>query len=357
MHRNLGIICRRCRVMPRRFLIDVHHGGRRIRIFSDDSGAPLDSYARAAHLLSAINHEMRTCRFDAARYVKKVSKKFLITDLLDRFYNYKIESIAPSYQRHYKKHVDLAKGFFKAKDIRELKKSDVVRYKNYISQNLNYSGKSVKNILGLFKTFLRFCKNDLKVLSSVPTFPAVEVPEYRYKWMSQKDQRALFEHISSRDKPIVAFLLLHGCRPSEARALKCKNVNLNSRTISITATFSNNIYLEKRNGGRSKSVTIPLHREMYDYIAERVNNNLPEAYIFINPRTGNYYTNSALDRVWFKARKDAGIGSDLRFYDATRHSFVSQLLNTGISLFTVSKLLGHTSVKMTEQYADQHRKN
>ncbi len=351
MHRNLGIICRACRIMPQRFLIDLHHNGQRIRIFSDRSGQPLDSYPHAANLLSVINYEIGNYSFDAATYVKKEPEKYLISNLLDRFYNYKIESISPSYKRHYKKHVQLAKDFFKTKDIGELKKIDVIRYKEHISKNLQYSEKSVKNILSLFKTFLHFCKNHLKIISSIPSFPAIEVPEYKHKWMSPESQHALFEHVADRDKPIIAFLLLHGCRSSEARALRCENADLTAQTITISATFSNNIYREKRNGGRSKSVTIPLHPEMYDYIADRVNNNHPEAYMFVNPRTGSYYTNSALDRVWFKARKDAGLGNDLRFYDATRHSFASHLVNAGTSLFKVSKLLGHSSVKMTEKYA------
>jgi site-specific recombinase XerD len=36
---------------------------------------------------------------------------------------------------------------------------------------------------------------------------------------------------------------------------------------------------------------------------------------------------------------------------ASRHSFASQLVNSGVSLFKVSKLLGHSSTKMTEKYS------
>lgn len=354
MHRHLGIICRSCRITPQRFFIDLHYQGRRIRIFSDKSGQPLDSYHRAVNLLSPINYEIKNYSFDPTKYIKEEQKKYWINNLLDRFYDFKIDSIAHSYKRHYKKHVQLAKDFFKTKDIRKLKKIDVINYKDHIAENFNYSEKSVKNILDLFKTFLRFCKNDLEIISSVPAFPAIEVPEYHFKWLSQDDQLTLFEHIQDQDKPIIAFLMLHGLLPSEVRALRCKNADLNAQTISISATFSVNVYREKRKGRRSKSVTIPIHPEMYDYVADRINNNLPEAYIFVNPRTGSYYTNSALDRVWFKARKDAGLGNDLRLYDATRHSFASQLVNTGTSLFKVSKLLGHSSVKMTEKYAHGH---
>jgi site-specific recombinase XerD len=55
--------------------------------------------------------------------------------------------------------------------------------------------------------------------------------------------------------------------------------------------------------------------------------------------------------VWNGVRKRAEIGPDLRLYDATRHSFASQLVNLGTSIFTVSKLLGHSSVKMKEKYS------
>ena len=36
---------------------------------------------------------------------------------------------------------------------------------------------------------------------------------------------------------------------------------------------------------------------------------------------------------------------------SARHSLASNLVNSGVSLFKVSKLLGHSSMKMTERYA------
>jgi len=40
----------------------------------------------------------------------------------------------------------------------------------------------------------------------------------------------------------------------------------------------------------------------------------------------------------------------LRFHDL-RHTFASLAVGAGVSLFTVSKLLGHGSIRMTERYA------
>ncbi len=114
--------------------------------------------------------------------------------------------------------------------------------------------------------------------------------------------------------------------------------------------LSGNVYREKRKGRNAKAVMIPIHPEMLDFMRERVTNNLPEAFVFRNPNTGRPYTENAIRRVWDNIRKKAGISKSLRLYDATRHSFASQLVNTGSTLFKVSRLLGHTSSKTTERY-------
>jgi hypothetical protein len=59
--------------------------------------------------------------------------------------------------------------------------------------------------------------------------------------------------------------------------------------------------------------------------------NLPGqsyAFLFINhgQAAGRHYTQSALEKVWKKVRQAARLGPELRLYDATRHSFASNLL-------------------------------
>ncbi len=53
--------------------------------------------------------------------------------------------------------------------------------------------------------------------------------------------------------------------------------------------------------------------------------------------------------AWNTARKRAGL-RDVRLHDL-RHSFASNLVNSGHSLYVVSKALGHSQIRTTTRYA------
>jgi site-specific recombinase XerD len=84
---------------------------------------------------------------------------------------------------------------------------------------------------------------------------------------------------------------------------------------------------------------------------KRVQGSHPEAFVFVNPVTGNPYAEGKLWKLWNGVRIAAWVSEDLRLYDACRHSFAFRLVNGGVSMFMVSKLLGHSSTKMTEKYS------
>jgi site-specific recombinase XerD len=89
---------------------------------------------------------------------------------------------------------------------------------------------------------------------------------------------------------------------------------------------------------------------MMDYIAERVRTCQPEAFLFVNPRTGEPYSQEAYLGVWDLARKKAGVTDEVKLY-ASRHSIASQLGNENVPGHRISKALGHSkSSRSTEKY-------
>ena len=51
-----------------------------------------------------------------------------------------------------------------------------------------------------------------------------------------------------------------------------------------------------------------------------------------------------------KIIKQAGINQQLNFH-SLRHTFASWLVQAGVSIYEVSKLLGHSNIRTTEIYA------
>jgi integrase len=355
--KKLGLICPEHKTTPKRYFVDIYHQGKQIKIYRHRSGRILDSYQIASETLENLHHEIRNHKFDISKYVKGDLRKYSISYLLDNFLTFKIKGIAPSYKTDYMRMIRIAQNYFENKDVRELRKIDLINYKNHLENTFVLKGKTVKNILDVLKTFFRYLKNDLEIIDTIPSFPSVEVQQAPFQWISSDVQISLFNLVPLKHKPIIAFLFLSGCRPSEARALKAKDINLRNHTLTISSTFSGTVYRTKRKGRNAQQLTMPIHPELYSFFESRVKNNLPESFIFINPTTGRYYSKNALQRIWNTTKKKAGIRKDLRLYDATRHSFASQLVNSGTSIYQVSKLLGHSSVKMTEKYSHSNMKS
>ena len=349
---RLGLICNEHKTTPDRYYIDFYVKGKRFRLFSDRHGQILDSYKRAEQLLGRVNGEIKDKTFDAANYLKSELDGYYISKLLEGFLESKltgIKPIAPSYVRHYRRYVGIAKEYFGSKDVRDLRKLDITNYQSYVRKNNNFGDKTLKNCLDIFKTFLRYVRDDLELKIIVPSFPEIELLEPKTTWLTPETQKIVFGNVPDADKPIIAFLMLSGCRTGEARALKVRDIDIVNKLITISATFSGSVYRQKRKGRGAKKSTIPIHAEVYEFIKHRVENNLPEAFVFVSD-TGRHYSAAKFYRMWDAVREKSGLDKSIRLYDAARHSFASQLINSGVSIYSVSRLLGHSKTSTTEKY-------
>jgi len=69
--------------------------------------------------------------------------------------------------------------------------------------------------------------------------------------------------------------------------------------------------------------------------------------VFIGKKPGTHRTD--VPKSWEEFLLKAGI-SDFTWHDL-RHTFASRLVMSGVDLYTVSKLLGHADIKMTQRYS------
>ena len=65
--------------------------------------------------------------------------------------------------------------------------------------------------------------------------------------------------------------------------------------------------------------------------------------------TGTKIDGDNLRRAFKKALQKAGI-EDFHFHDL-RHTFATRLAQKGVDIYTISKLLGHKDIRMTQRYS------
>ena len=129
-----------------------------------------------------------------------------------------------------------------------------------------------------------------------------------------------------------------GARRSEALYAKWEHIDYNSKTWLVPLAKSgqpHHIYLS------DAAITV------LDRLRSEAFTDHDNPYIFPNPNTGRPY--KCLYAAWSLVRTAAGL-PDLRLHDL-RHSYASTLVNNGVSLYDVQKLLGHSSITTTQRYA------
>ncbi|MDE6081330.1 MAG: site-specific integrase [Muribaculaceae bacterium] len=132
------------------------------------------------------------------------------------------------------------------------------------------------------------------------------------------------------------FSLYTGIRFCDVKRLTYGNVDFSSRTL-----WFNQVKSEGRSA--RSAVVMPLSDDLMDIIGFPRNPAELSELIFPLPDT------SICRRHLAEWVKQAGINKHITWHCA-RHSLAVNVLNAGANIKTVSSLLGHSSIKMTEKY-------
>lgn len=147
-------------------------------------------------------------------------------------------------------------------------------------------------------------------------------------------------------RALTAVLIDCGPRWGEATALRANDIDLERRTIRIRAAWSEGELRPYTKSGRRRTVPLPLRAA---HLLKTVMPKRPSALIF------SYDGENPIDISSWRQdhHKPAVTAAELphtRIHDL-RHTYASTLLQAGISLAEVGKLMGHVSVLTTSRYA------
>ncbi|MBF0558679.1 MAG: site-specific integrase [Nitrospirae bacterium] len=342
-----GYICPKHKTVPKHFYIDLSWNGSRQRFFSDKQGQPLDTFQRAYNLLSTMEAEIENLTFDPADYMKvELVKFYFSTRIQDWIEGKERENLAPSTLKTYKTYIrNFFKKYFEDKDIRNIRSYDIRQF--YLSLNSKYSPKYQKGIMDCLENFFNDMVEFEFIKRKPQGFPTISVLKAPPKWRRETQDKIL-SFIPEPDRPIFIFLTRQGIRPGEARSLKVKDFDFERGIITVARTFSDRIIRECPKPRLVKPRMI--NPELIPMLKMLCADKLPEAYVFLNPRTGRPYTIKPVNNMWNEACKEAKV--QLQLKNGTRHSVASQAATAGVPIQAIQGVLGHTDIRTTmENYA------
>jgi len=129
-----------------------------------------------------------------------------------------------------------------------------------------------------------------------------------------------------------------GMRRGELFSFRVEQVN--GQTIRLTPD-------QHKTGDTQGDKTIILSEEARDLIKVRIER------LKLKPGDKVFaYSLAAYTRLWDRMKEEIGLPADERLSPhCMRHTFASRMAEKGMSIYHVSKMLGHTTVKTTEMYA------
>lgn len=363
-------ICRKHLTTPQRYLIDFHYKGERFRRETDLDGAPLLNASDARKLLDLAEREKRARIFDPKKWRHKGKSSFAFDTLISAWYDEKLslmddDQLAPSYVPKLRTYIDhFYLPVYGEKDVREIQNLDeMVKFlRNYRKPKKPGEGEPLslkyrKNIIDALQHFFRYTQGKNRLfIPYLPEFPAeISVPEHDPQTISREIQLLILAEVPAEHKPIFTWLFYQGCRPAEARGLKGDAIT-DKKEPRDTVTYKRGFSASKlRNHTKTK-------KDRPNYIYPEVRAVLPDIlhrdeYVFTHGKyTKRPYSSAFLNRLYrkalaaFNARHETDL--DVELYEATKHSFGTQMINTGtITAYDLKLWFGHTKIEQTEKYA------
>lgn len=134
-----------------------------------------------------------------------------------------------------------------------------------------------------------------------------------------------------------------GCRFEELANLTWEDIDLNKRLI----------YIKPKDGFQTKTInsqrSIPMNNTLYEIINRRAIDKKSDRYVFCFP-DGKKLKERKMLRTCKTLAANAGINGRA-FLHKFRHTFASHLIQNGVAIEAIQKLLGHSSIVETMVYA------
>ena len=269
-------------------------------------------------------------------------------------YDCKIRHLSPKTIDNYGKQLRYLQRFlekeFSISSIEDVKPSHIKRFLAMMD-DAGRKPQYINDLLKVYKTFFNYLESEGHIESSpAKRIRNMKLPKLKLRTFTEKNIMDMINYyngrsfIEIRNRAMIAMMFDTGVRLSELMELV--ETQIHEESIVIYGK-----------GAKERVVPVSpfLSKALLRYTRARESffrNSLHDKEFFLS-RTGKKLTAEAVAKMLKKAAKAVGVSEDIRVSPHTcRHTFAHLNLNNGIDLYTLSRLLGHESVSITQRYLE-----
>ena len=267
----------------------------------------------------------------------------------------KIRKLSPKTIANYQKQLKYLQRYlgneFSVTDVEAVRS---VHIKQFLSMKDDQGCKPryINDLLKVFKTFFNYMKKE-GYIKERPTanIRNMKQPKVKILTFSSSEIRKLLNYFNGkgfldiRNKAMLALFFDTGMRLSEVITMEENQIH-------------EDFILVHGKGAKERLVPVSpyLAKLLLHYSAARTycfeGTKLPEKVFFVS-RTGKKLTPEAITKFMKKAAKAVGVNDQIRVSPHTlRHTFAHMQLKNGLDLYTLSRVMGHENVAVTQRYLE-----
>ena len=162
----------------------------------------------------------------------------------------------------------------------------------------------------------------------------------RDRWLSVEEEARLLQNCAGWLHDLVTFALHTGMRMGEILELSWRGVDFTRRTVTV---------FRSKNGERR---TIPVNQTVLAVLRKKAKVRSLQTDLVFCSKVFTRLESGHLRRSFRLALQKSRI-EDFHFHDL-RHTFATRLVQAGVDIYKVQRLLGHRSPIMTQRYAHHY---
>ena len=169
----------------------------------------------------------------------------------------------------------------------------------------------------------------------------MRVPDQQPLYFSKEEFQQLLAAIPEKwFRDLITVAVCTGLRRGELLNMLWKNIDFQRKVIYIQSTSDFRTKFGKRR-------TVPMNEDVVRILLGRFQNAKSD---FVFARDGLRILESSVTHKFKTSVRKAGLNGRLHFH-SLRHTFATWLVQDGVNIYEVQKLLGHSSIKITEVYS------